>query len=252
MRIVTVRRISQAFFLLLLLWLAVVATVGTEWWQMRGWPIDWLLQLDPLVALGTLLATHTLYSGLIWAVATLILTILMGRFFCGWVCPFGTMHQIVGFLGNRGRTVAHRIAINSYRRGATMKYYILAAMLVAAAVAPGTLLTGFLDPIPLAYRSVNLVLLPIADAKTQMLSATQRYYEWGWLTGTVFLVALALNLGIPRFYCRFVCPLGALLGICGRFAIWRIGKSQNECSNCKLCQEHCEGGCEPAGLIRIS
>ena len=87
--------------MLLLLWLAVVATVGTEWWQMRGWPVDWLLQLDPLVALGTVLTTHTLYSGLVWAVVTLILTILLGRFFCGWVCPFGTMHQIVGFLGSR-------------------------------------------------------------------------------------------------------------------------------------------------------
>ena len=66
MKIVTVRPICQAFFLLLLLWLAVVATVGTRWWQMRGWPIDWLLQLDPLVALGTLLTTHTLYAGLVW------------------------------------------------------------------------------------------------------------------------------------------------------------------------------------------
>ena len=100
-------------------------------------------------------------------------------------------------------------------------------MLVAAAAVPGSLLTGLLDPIPLAYRSVTLVLLPIADVKTQVLSATQRYYEWGWLIGAIFLVALAMNLLIPRFYCRFVCPLGALLGIFGRFAIWRIGKSQD-------------------------
>ena len=99
MKIVTVRRITQAFFLLLVVWLAVVATVGTKWWQMRGWPIDWLLQLDPLVAMGTLLSTHTLYAGLVWAAATVILTILLGRFFCGWVCPLGTMQQIVGLLG---------------------------------------------------------------------------------------------------------------------------------------------------------
>ena len=217
-----------------------------------GWPIDWLLQLDPLVALGTLLTTHTLYAGLIWAIATLILTILLGRFFCGWVCPFGTMHQIVGYLGTRGKTVRQRIAVNQFRRASTIKYYVAIVLLAAAVVVPGSLLTGFLDPIPLVSRSVNLVLLPIADAKTQLFSASQRYYEWGGLIGAIFLAALGLNLFIPRFYCRFVCPLGALLGIFGRFAIWRIGKSQPECSNCNLCQEHCEGGCEPAGRIRTS
>ena len=45
---------------------------------------------------------------------------------------------------------------------------------------------------------------------------------------------------------------GALFGILGRFAIWRIGKNQSQCSNCKLCERACEGGCEPAGQIRIS
>ena len=126
------------------------------------------------------------------------------------------------------------------------------ALLAAAVVVPGSLLTGFLDPIPLVCASVNLVLLPIADAKTQMFSTAEHVYEWGGLVGAIFLTALGLNLFIPRFYCRFVCPLGALLGIVGRFAIWRVGKSQPECSNCKLCQEHCEGGCEPAGRIRTS
>ncbi|MHC4457564.1 MAG: 4Fe-4S dicluster domain-containing protein, partial [Planctomycetota bacterium] len=52
--------------------------------------------------------------------------------------------------------------------------------------------------------------------------------------------------------CRFICPLGALFGIISRFAIWRIGKNQAECINCKLCEQRCEGGCEPSGNIHIS
>ena len=48
-------------------------------------------------------------AGLLWAVGTLVLTILLGRFFCGWFCPFGTMHQFVGWLGKRGRGVKDRI-----------------------------------------------------------------------------------------------------------------------------------------------
>jgi hypothetical protein len=64
MRLVTVRRINQVFFLILFLWFCIAATVGTAWWQWRGWPINWLLELDPLTALATGLATGTLYAGL--------------------------------------------------------------------------------------------------------------------------------------------------------------------------------------------
>ena len=91
MKIVNARRIAQIFFFALFIWFCVVATVGDRWWQLRGWPINWLLQLDPLVALGTLLTTKTLYAGLIWALVTVALTVMLGRFFCGWVCPWGVV-----------------------------------------------------------------------------------------------------------------------------------------------------------------
>ena len=103
MRIVTARRVSQVFFFLLFLWFCVVATLGVEWWQLRGWPVNWLLQLDPLVAVATALSTKSLYKGLLWALVTVILTIVLGRFFCGWVCPFGTLHHLIGYLARRGK-----------------------------------------------------------------------------------------------------------------------------------------------------
>jgi ferredoxin len=115
-----------------------------------------------------------------------------------------------------------------------------------------TLQTGLLDPIPLVTRSFNLLLLPVIDGSMNLVSASARFYEGAWLTLLVFLTAVLLNLLIPRFYCRFICPLGALFGILGRFAIWRIGKRQRECIDCKLCEKSCEGGCEPSGNIRVS
>ncbi|MBN1268327.1 MAG: 4Fe-4S binding protein [Kiritimatiellae bacterium] len=316
MRITTVRRISQAFFLLLFLWLCVVATFGVRWWQLRGWPINFFVQLDPLAALGTLLTTRTLYAGLWWAGLTLILTILLGRFFCSWVCPFGTIHHAVGYLGRRGRSNAHKIEMNRYRPAQSWKYYVLlfilaaaaaellahltalahggrivpwivtagcllaAALLAARRVMPtlgravalllavaaawtalavfaplspwlgGSLQSGLLDPISLLHRSVNLALLPLADRAGHVLSASPRYYTGaGWIAA-LFLAAVSLNLFIPRFYCRFVCPLGALLGIAGRFAIWRVGKTAPDCSMCLKCELDCEGACQPSGKIR--
>ena len=116
MRITTARRICQVFFLVLLVWFAVVTVIGPAWWQKHNWPVNWLLHLDPLVAVGTVLATGALYAGLVWAAVTVGLTILLGRFFCGWVCPFGTIHQFFGWLGRRARPVKQRIEANRYRR----------------------------------------------------------------------------------------------------------------------------------------
>ena len=102
MRIVTVRRLSQVFFLLVFLWFCITATVGTAWWQLRGWPINWILELDPLTALATLLTTGGLYANLLWAVVVIVRTLVLGRFFCGFVCPLGTINQFTGWLGRRG------------------------------------------------------------------------------------------------------------------------------------------------------
>jgi ferredoxin len=316
MRIVTVRRISQIFFLLLLIWFCIVTTLGVEWWRLRGWPVNWLLQLDPLVAVATMLSTNSLYKGLLWALVTVILTIVLGRFFCSWVCPFGTIHHFIGYLARRGRRVSTKIALNRYHPGQSIKYYLLIFLLTAAAgsalssllrVVPerpmlfsiavviclaglamlallrvvtdpkkalatllllvalwmglglllptstlvtASLQTGLLDPIPLIHRSINLTLLPL----TERISPIQRYYSGSWFIGAVFLTAVLLNLKVPRFYCRFVCPLGALFGVLSAFSLWRIGvvETSSECSHCHLCDVDCEGACQPAEKIRIS
>ena len=254
MKIVTVRRISQAFFFALFVWFCIVATVGDKLWQVRGWPVNWFFHLDPLVAIGTILTEHALYGPLLWALLTVVLTIILGRFFCGWVCPFGSLHHFVGFLAHRKKTLAQKVRLNKYRKAQSIKYFVLVFFLAMAAFPSiaATLQTGLLDPIPLITRSFNLVLLPIVDRAANLVSVTDRFYEGAWLVFAIFLTAVLLNLAVPRFYCRFICPLGALFAVISRFAVWRIGKSQSECVNCKLCEKSCEGACEPAGNIRIS
>ncbi|MFW6113050.1 MAG: 4Fe-4S binding protein, partial [Thermodesulfobacteriota bacterium] len=247
MRIVTVRRISQIFFLVVFLWFCIAATVGTAWYQWRGWPINWFLELDPLTALGTGLATWSLYSGLLWALVTVALTVFVGRFFCGFVCPLGTISQFTGWVAHRGQAAADRLAANRPRPLQSFKYYLLAFLLVLALM--GTVLTGLIDPLPLIYRSVNLTLAPIADQGVNVLSEGPRYYASAWLIGVIFLTILGLTLVLPRFFCRFLCPLGALFGLTSRFSPWRIGKTSDRCGDCRLCDEYCEGACRPSGKI---
>ncbi len=317
MRIITTRRISQIFFFNLFLWFCVVTTLGDAWWQLRGWPVNWIIELDPFVGLGTLLTTRTIYAGLLWGLVTLVLTLLLGRFFCGWICPFGAIHQFVGYLARRKKSMPEKINVNRYSRWQALKYWILIFLLAAAVAdllaylirlplqghwffwmvisivlaaaailtATGTLKLsakwfifallgvgiwtaagylldtqllsaslqiGLLDPIPLVYRSVNLILLPLIDATALKLTPTPRFYAGSWLIGTIFLTAVFLNLKEPRFYCRYICPLGALFGVLGRYALGRIGKTEAECLDCHLCDRNCEGACSPSATIRIN
>ncbi|MBW1892066.1 MAG: 4Fe-4S binding protein [Deltaproteobacteria bacterium] len=268
MKIVTTRRIAQIFFLVLFLWFSIASTLGEKWWQLRGWPVNLFLQLDPLVGLGTFITTRTFYSGLIWSIVTIVLTIILGRFFFCFLCPFGAIHQFVGFLGKRKKTKPQKSRVNAYHKAQSIKYIILTFLLSAAAIdflfdsdihsnihsdiLSSSLQIGLLDPIPLLHRSVNLVLLPLMDEPVLNLSPHQRYYETSWIIGSIFLAAVILNLVIPRFYCRYICPLGALLGVLSRFSLWRIGQRKGKCTDCKLCETDCEGACEPGGAIRIS
>jgi ferredoxin len=109
---------------------------------------------------------------------------------------------------------------------------------------------GLLDPIALVYRSVNLIVLPLMDQTSLRWSPAPRLYDGTWLIAVVFLAAVLLNLLVPRFYCRFICPAGALFGVLSRFALWRIGKISDDCSYCHVCEKHCEGGCSPTTQIR--
>ncbi|MEZ4550881.1 MAG: 4Fe-4S binding protein [Desulfobacterales bacterium] len=316
MRIVFARRVSQLFFFLLFVWFCIVATLGEQWWQLRGWPINWLIQLDPLVGLGTLLATGAIYAGLLWGLATVVLTLVLGRFFCGWICPFGALHQAIAWLANRGRTAKAMIAANQYRPAQGIKYVLLvfllggasgdlirrllhlpmamprvyamavalllscvvaarwrnaskrqwmASLILTAVVWAGLgivtdgsrllaagLQTGLLDPIPLFLRSVNLTLLPLVDGRSISLSPAGRIYPGAVAVGVCFWAAVLLNLVIPRFYCRFVCPLGALLAILGRNALWRVGRKTEGCTVCSACDRYCEGGCQPSTVIRTA
>jgi ferredoxin len=249
MRIVSVRRISQIFFLIMFLWFCVTATLGANWWQWRGWPINWLLDLDPLTSLATVLATGTLYATLTWSLVAVGLTLFLGRFFCGFACPLGTINQATGWLARRGLTLAGRLEANRHRRAQAWKYYFLAFFLALAGM--GSVQTGLIDPLPLLHRSVNLALLPLADNGLGLLSGEPRFYASAWFIGVIFLGVVGLNLVLPRFFCRFICPLGALFGLLGRFSPWRIGKTSDKCGDCCICEEYCEGACRPSGTVII-
>lgn len=259
MKIVTTRRLSQLFFFLLCVWLCFVTVLGEAWWQLRGWPINFFMNLNPLNGLITWITTGRIYAGLLWGCLTLILTILLGRFFCGWVCPFGTLQQMVGYIAHRGKKVTEKTRLNAYHPLQSIKYLLLFFFLVSAAghlifphVYVRSIHSGLLDPICLITRGINLAVTPALQALMPQLPLSKRIYPQTDTVALLFFIAITGVVFIPRVYCRYICPLGALLGLCSRYSLWRIGKKDEGCNHCRMCDVACEGACAPSDKIRLS
>jgi MauM/NapG family ferredoxin protein len=246
MKIRTARRISQVFFIGLFLFLTAVADLR----YLKGYPVSLFLELDPLVGVATALASHSLYKGLLWGLALLIPTLLLGRIFCNWICPYGILHHFIGWLAG-SRDEKKRIESNRYKTIYNLKYVILVAMLAAAAL--GSLQIGLLDPICLFHRSMTTAVLPGANLLWPGLFYVRPYEHTGaWAIGFLLFLLVGMNAVIPRFFCRVLCPLGAFLGVLSKFSLWRIERDPKKCTDCDLCLKNCEGACDPHTQLRKS
>ncbi len=270
------RRWSQVVFLLFFLFLLRKTESFGSLRAVRDgarlpYPVSFFLQLDPLTALSSALSTHTLYRGLVWSLAILIPTFFLGRFFCGWICPLGTMNHFLGSWKSERKRGPERLERNRYKRWQTLKYYLLIAGLVSALF--GGSLVGIMDPISLTVRSLGTSVLPAINyaldamlgalhhssagpvrtlgfiaqfiLNETLLSFRQPYYRQAFFLGAIFITLLALNLRITRFWCRALCPLGALLGIVSRWSILGLEKDSTHCDECNRCLLDCQGGDDP-------
>ena len=253
-RITTIRIVTQAFFFALfmfLLWVTWLSRLG-------GYPASLFLEMDPLVGFATALSTHTVYRWLWRGMFVLVPTLLLGRVFCNWICPYGTLHQFIGWVFNI-RSNKDRLDKNRYRSIYQLKYVILTVFLVMACF--GSLQIGLLDPICLLVRTVAVAVSPAFDLSIADLAPRLafkpgvhdvRVFAGAWLVGLMILGLVGMNLVIPRFFCRVLCPLGAFLGWLSRFALWRIDRDVTKCTDCDLCLKGCEGASDPQAALRKS
>jgi MauM/NapG family ferredoxin protein len=239
------RRVYQGWFLLF--FFAALALMTDE--GIRRFPTRLMLHLDPLSALATLASSWLLPAGLLVSLAVVALTVVFGRAFCGWICPVGTLHQIASWLTRRMKRGAYH-HVNRWRPHFRLKYLLLVALLVAAAA--GTLTLGLLDPLSLATRSFASGLLPALRVVTASEGERPRAFVGAWLTGGIFLGLLLANRWVARWWCRALCPLGALLGVVARAAVFRIHVDPDLCNACRRCVSDCQGADEPFDRHRVS
>lgn len=227
-------------------------------------PADLFFRLDPLVGLAHMLAAREIVLGLlVGALITLIAALVLGRAWCGWLCPLGAVLDVTPARAPRPR------AVDLSPRWRQVKHFLLALILISAAF--GSLSFLFLDPITLLYRTLATALWPATHAllwaaekllyhvpflqggidaleatRGALLPLAQPLYPSGVLMALLFAGILALNAIRPRFWCRYLCPLGALLGLVSK-AAWLRRIVGETCIDCGRCARAC-----PTGTIDAS
>jgi len=249
-RIQNLRRVSQILFLGLFLVLLALTVLPLR----SPVPVDIFFRADPLVALTAMIASRRVVASMVTLSAgVLILTVLLGRFFCGWVCPMGTAVDLSDrFLVRKKKDEGQSPCRN-------LKYYLLGALLVGALFSAQV--TYLFDPLSLITRTVIWVLVsPILMAarflvdqgwisriapsltQTPLIPEVQPYFRMNLVAALLFGGILALGLISRRFWCRNLCPLGALLGLFSKWGLVRRQVKEGECLECRRCDRECKMG----------
>lgn len=206
-RLRTLRRITQCLVL------GLFFLIETNKLLPSLLPANSFLRLDPLLALSTMLSKRLPLTTFAPSILLLLLALAFGRAFCGWMCPMGTILEVI--------PVRYRRVIP--QRFRQIKYSILFLILFASLLS--NLAFIVIDPITILVRTFAGVFNLIIRLDLVIF----------------FIFILALNLLAKRFFCRYLCPLGALFGLLSKFALFKRCVSDG-CVGCGFCERDCTMG----------
>ncbi len=215
---------------------------------------DALLRLDPLLSLGSMAAARALIPKAALAGLVLLAALFLGRIFCGYICPLGACIDFSDSILSKKRenSLEKTRALRHY------KYLILAGL--AGSAAFGISWIYFFSPLSLAVRFFSLVVHPVLlflegsvlEVLRPLFAAVgldhialagvqAPRFNTNFFTASFFLAILALGLIAPRFWCKNLCPAGALIALFSLRPLFRRSVS-DACTGCGRCVRNCPTG----------
>lgn len=250
-----VQIVSLLFFLLLLSLTVYPLLLPPEL-------LNTYVQLSPFQAVATWLNTGRFIHAFAISGVLILLTLVFGRFFCGWICPMGITFDATdkALRPKPGDDSRGPVRLKS------LKYGLLIVTLAAAYFEAN--LAGWLDPLSFVTRLYAQVVLPSFEfvahlifrglypvggvgplaerahsfLKTTIFAPQQQQFHGLAATALIFAgIALLVYIN-RRFWCRYLCPLGAVLAIFSRFSIFKRVVDTDKCINCNKCVRNCRMG----------
>jgi len=186
-------------------------------------PIGGLMALKYFILTGIVEPVHP--SGFIMFVAILGVSLFMKKGFCGWICPIGTVSQYIWMTGEK-------IFGRNFRMGPftdislrSLKYLLLGLFLflIGIAMPPNMMALFFIADY---YKVVDVRMMKF-------------FTEMTTLTMWVLIVLGAVSFLYKNFWCRYLCPYGALLGLLSRLSPFKVRRNEEKCIHCHACTQHC-------------
>ncbi len=266
--------------------LNIIPTDFTHYYYYVNIPQNVFLKSSSLLGSMSSIALQSFAISIGFILFFLIISLIFGRVFCGWICPFGTFHQIISFFKMKfQKYYDHEVYLKKQR----IKYIIFAIIFASAIFSIN--FSGFLDPISVVTKSAAIFLVPATQlivtksydqvhlkAKEEIknnggfftlldnlyrpvkdyleeyvfyfsepLEVSEGYvpthYAYFFVNAFILLLLIGLNLKSTRFWCRVICPLGAMLGIFANRSLMRIQVNDN-CTACGDCEKFCQGAAD--------
>jgi polyferredoxin len=232
----TLRYSVQAAFFLITLFIGYrfyefvlhFETAGARPFVERPSSVDAFLPIGGLMAFKYFLLTGIVDpvhpSGFILFVAILGVSLAMKKGFCGWICPIGTLSQWVWMAGEKVFNRNFRITGFTDISLRSLKYVLLGLFALAIGVMPLWSMAMFF--IGDYYKTVDVRMMKF-------------FTEMTTLTMWVLIALGALSFLYKNFWCRYLCPYGALLGLLSRFSPVKVRRDEAKCVHCHACTTHC-------------
>lgn len=163
--------------------------------------------------------------GLIEFLTVILLSILLGRFFCGWFCAFGSYNDLIYLISKNIFKINFKVneKVDSILK--YTKYLILVVILVVVCTIESNILNG---------TSPWDAFAQITDFSSVLSNL---------IIGLILLILITIGaMFIERFFCRYLCPLGAIFAIFSKISIFKISKPKDDCGKCTLCTTKCSMG----------
>jgi polyferredoxin len=242
-----IRHVVQGLFMALNTWLAVQFYLWVRSFEpdaamqvsrptgIEGWlPIAGLMNTKYFVLTGRVPSIHP--AAMFLFAAFLLMSLLLKKSFCSWLCPVGTVSEYLWRAGSRifGRNLRLPRWADITLRG--VKYFLLGFFLFVIGAMSAEALRGFME------SPYGLV----ADVK--MLN----FFRNIGATGAIVIGILLLgSMLVQNFWCRYLCPYGALMGLVSLLSPVKIRRDQDACIDCGKCARACPGGLAVDQLVQI-
>ena len=242
------RQLTQIASVILFCTLALLTYRGFE----SIIPLDLYFRVNPLVMLSALIAMRAFVATMLVAIIALALGFVFGRAWCGWLCPLGA---ILDWTLPKTWKVS---TLRAFQVSPSIKYILLSAIFFAALM--GNLTFLIFDPITILNRTFSGAILPALNAlilgaekylialppfewleqnwRGTILPAQQTVYDLGIFIAIFFVVIVALNWIAPRFWCRYLCALGAVYALKAKIS-WLRPRAVSDCEHCASCMKVC-------------